>query len=475
MKMNALSRSLACVTACAILFAACGGGSSSSDDDGQKTGSIAGKALYSNATDHSGIVVFAESVAGNQTSSVRAAASGTAPARAADIAAETTTTADGTYTLDGLVPGTYAVYAVSNDTSEGAVCLSSVTVTALEVSDVEDLVLTATGKVSGKVNWNGQSKGNGGITVYIAGTSYMAFTAEDGTFVITGVPAAEGYQLFLVAEKKTYSWKTLSVVAKQDNPAGTYDNTNGYPSVTPHVTAETDPNGIKFTVRFPDDTWLNLYDAVTRTRYVYDHAAAGTYTFVYPLVKPGEKRTFDCHFGRNSVTGEDFHEYVGCVAGGGLGTFFDCTASSWTDIDLKYTESGSKRILKMTNWPSSLATLPSFVVGPSSAVEAYGVRVEAGLGKSDWTDSKFVFGYNIDLSDPDVNTQFRNTGVDVLNLDVEYGACYMTAAQINAKLANQKAFFDGFFIVKLVGYEGYFWTDRVTTGDLFFNVASLTP
>lgn len=294
--------------------------------------------------------------------------------------------------------------------------------------------------------------------------------------VITGVPAAEGYRLFLVAEKKTYSWKTISVVAKQDNPAGTYDNTNGYPSETTHVKVETDPKGIKFTIKMPEDTWLNLYDAVTRTRYVHVYDGAGTYTFVYPLVEPGKKATFDCHFGDSPVSGEEYHEYVGCVAGaGGLGKFFYYTASSWTNLALTYTESGSKRILKMTNWPSSLATLPSFVVGPASAVKTYGVRIEAGLGKSDWTDSKFVFGYDIDLLDPAVNTQFRDTGVDILNLDAEYGSCYMSAENINANLANQQAFFDGFFIVKINGYEGYFWTHRVTTGDLFYNAVSLTP
>jgi hypothetical protein len=58
-----------------------------------------------------------------------------------------------------------------------------------------DLNLTPTGKISGIVTLNNALNGNLGIVVFIAGTSYSAMTADNGSYTISGVPAGTGYVL----------------------------------------------------------------------------------------------------------------------------------------------------------------------------------------------------------------------------------------------------------------------------------------
>jgi len=72
-------------------------------------------------SDHSGIIIGAESVDGaGRTIAVRQAiAKGTVGSRA--IAAQATTDASGAYALTGLAAGTYTVYASSRDSLEKAV------------------------------------------------------------------------------------------------------------------------------------------------------------------------------------------------------------------------------------------------------------------------------------------------------------------------------------------------------------------
>ncbi|HNY22392.1 MAG TPA: carboxypeptidase-like regulatory domain-containing protein, partial [Treponemataceae bacterium] len=381
------------------------------------SGSITGKATFSNVADNSGILVFAEAVTGTQTLSVRAALStGIAQAVSArsvagsTVAAQTITASDGSFTLSDLAAGTYTVYAVSNDSSEGAVA-RTVTVSADTVATVETLVLTATGTVSGSVTWNGNSSGNGGILVYIAGTGYMAYTDDAGSFKITGVPAASAYQLYIVGKdgatkytsnkgddpvmyaKRTISWKTVDVTAKTDTAAGAYV-WHPYLAETEHVKVESDPNGIKFTVKLPADTSIQVYNDDDNTRYNPVTSGMGTYTFVYPLVTVG--KTYKFHvafigplFAKDTYA--EYNEYVGCVAGGGLGPFFDTSNAAYAQLKPAYTESGSKRLITLPNWTTPAGSLPSFVVGDSAKVSDYRLHFEFAIGASDWSNTNWFY------------------------------------------------------------------------------------
>lgn len=481
------------LTACAN--ASGGGGSNSGGiDSGAKTGSITGKATFSNAADNSGILVFAEAVTGNQTSSVRAALS-TGIARAVSarsaagstVAVQTTTSSDGSFTLPDLAAGTYTVYAVSNDSSEGAVA-RTVTVSADTAATVETLVLTATGTVSGTVTWSGASSGNGGILVYIAGTSYMAYTDDSGAFKITGVPAASAYQLCIVAKdgstkyssntgddsvmnaQRTISWKTVGVTAKTDTAAGAYV-WHPYLAETEHVKVESDPNGVKFTVKLPAKTAMDVYNDDDNTRYNPVTNGMGTYTFVYPLVTAGKTYRFHITFSGplfDIGTSAEYNEYVSCVAGGGLGPYFDSSNASYAQLKPAYTESGNKRLITLPNWTTPAGSLPAFVVGSSARITDYRLHFEFAIGASDWSNTNWFYSRDVNISDPILRTKFFSEGLDLLNSDA-YGSNWRTPSQINSPLAYKNFFCYATFAIKVSGYDGDFWINSVYSDQWTYN------
>jgi hypothetical protein len=98
------------------------------EPDTVNTGGITGKALFSGGNSHGGILVSLEETGGAVTQSVRAAArSGAIAARS--VTASTSTGPNGAYEFNGVIPGTYTIYASSRDSSEGAVA-ANVVVTA---------------------------------------------------------------------------------------------------------------------------------------------------------------------------------------------------------------------------------------------------------------------------------------------------------------------------------------------------------
>jgi hypothetical protein len=172
------------------------------------TGTIAGHALYSGQSDHSGILISAESVSGDTTLSVSRLLAGETGSAARAVAAQATTGGSGDYVLSDLEAGTYTVYARSEDSCQKAVT-TSVTVQAGRETAAADLRLTPTGDIAGKANLDGAASGNLGIVVFVAGTSYLAMAADDGTYRISGVPAGKGYTLF--ASKQGYDSATATV------------------------------------------------------------------------------------------------------------------------------------------------------------------------------------------------------------------------------------------------------------------------
>ena len=168
------------------------------------TGTITGKVTFSNVelADYSGIMISLDKTDGLRSIAVtRSSEQRSIENTARTIIASSTPQQDGSYKFENLEPGTYTVYASSSFSSEKAV-YTNVVVRSGENSVVESLQLTATGNIEGSVtiqNYDEESKtytyDNLGILVFVAGTSYMAMTDSNGNFIISGVPAGNGYQL----------------------------------------------------------------------------------------------------------------------------------------------------------------------------------------------------------------------------------------------------------------------------------------
>jgi hypothetical protein len=202
-----------------ILFSACQ--VPLTDSTAQATGSITGTIHYNGTGGSSGIIVSAESTSRGISASVAGVMAGSRSAGSArSIAAQTQTDAAGSYTLGGLVSGTYTVYASCPSSLEKAVT-TSVTVAAGKTAIATDLSLTPTGAIAGTVTLGSSTRGNLGIMVYVAGTSYFAMTADDGAFVISEVPAATGLALVVSMSGYDSYVASVSVTAGAVTQAGT--------------------------------------------------------------------------------------------------------------------------------------------------------------------------------------------------------------------------------------------------------------
>jgi len=151
-----------------------------------EAGALAGKALFLNEDDSSGIVISLE-----KTDGLRSLAS-----ESRDVSASTTTDKDGNYRISDLDMGVYTVYASSKNSSERAVSRNNIVVDSREVT-VEDLFLTPVGSVSGTVIVDDSTDKSIGVLVSIAGTSYMSTTDSLGKFKISDVPVGSNYMLVL--------------------------------------------------------------------------------------------------------------------------------------------------------------------------------------------------------------------------------------------------------------------------------------
>ena len=167
-------------------------------------GSITGRALYSNGENHSGILLTLD-----KTDGLRAISASDGSKAIEGICY---TKADGSYEFYNLTPGTYTIYASSNDAVEKAVS-TNVYVSEGKAVSVEDLNLTATGKISGKISVDGNDTGNEGFLVFVAGTSFMAATDSTGKYTITGIPAGTDYPVIASKGSYTVSLGTCSVNA----------------------------------------------------------------------------------------------------------------------------------------------------------------------------------------------------------------------------------------------------------------------
>lgn len=205
-----MRRAFFCLLAVAFVFFA---GCKTSVEEATKNGatekgSITGKAIYSNSSDYSGIVITIEKTDGlrsTRTADISRSADGTY-----------ITSSNGKYTFNDLTPGTYTVYASSQDSMEKAVSTNVVAVANRSVT-VSDLQLTATGSISGTITLDNSTDANYGFIIYVAGTSYSAMTDKSGAFKISGVPAGSGYSLVVSRGNFLYLWRNNISVQANNN------------------------------------------------------------------------------------------------------------------------------------------------------------------------------------------------------------------------------------------------------------------
>ncbi len=206
----------------AVLFS-CKTDISSSDNDSD--GTITGKALYSNADDHSGILVSIEKTDGLRAASIsnavdNASRSIYSSTSSRAILSNKVTASDGSYSFTNLESGTYSIYASSQNSLQKAV-VTNVVVSSGRTVTASELKLTATGSITGSIIVDGTDSGNLGFVVYVAGTSYMAYTDDSGNFEISNVPAGKNYQIVVQYGTFTYSWQTgFEVSAGESKNAG---------------------------------------------------------------------------------------------------------------------------------------------------------------------------------------------------------------------------------------------------------------
>ena len=152
-----------------------------SNDDEVKTGTIVGYAKYVNSDNHSGIQIRLVSTdsTGLFASDYCASRGISTPMRAVEDLQ--ITNKEGKFTFTNVLPGTYTIYASSDSTCEGAVT-TDISVQASQTVTIDDLGLTATGNLKGKILFDDISENLVRFDVFIDGTSYFAITDSEGNF-----------------------------------------------------------------------------------------------------------------------------------------------------------------------------------------------------------------------------------------------------------------------------------------------------
>lgn len=140
----------------------------------------------------------------------------------------------------------------------GAICLFAFVLSAVLFSGCdsgdESPESEHVGNVSGTVVVNSSANNNDGCLVCIAGTSYMATTAADGTFTISNVSAGTDYALKVAVNGLFETWKTVSVAAGETVDAGTrYVWTDGKQLFEGEVSMTAQSDGNHFVVAVPEN------------------------------------------------------------------------------------------------------------------------------------------------------------------------------------------------------------------------------
>ena len=204
---------------------------------------------------------------------------------AGPVPGATQTDADGTYQLGGLPAGVYTVTAFVPSTTEASAAIR-VTV-ATDVVDAPAMTFTPLGSIAGSVTL-GQTTGNAGIAVAVAGTSILTVTSDSGGYVLRGVPV--GSQK-VVATQAGYTGGSASAVVVA------YAKATTAPAIV--LAASTLTGGITGMVRIPGATATGVTvslsgvssgTAVTDSTgaYAFNQLAPGGYTVTVAVPSTAE-------------------------------------------------------------------------------------------------------------------------------------------------------------------------------------------
>ena len=216
MKKRRLSNLLGFTLLMASFFASCQVGVNDPSTQGTtKTGVITGKVIYENenVTDYSNIQVTLFSTNGLMATNYCVSRGIATNARS--VESITTTDQDGNYIFENVPEGVYTIYASSNSSKQKAVA-TNITVRAADKVTADDLRLIATGSIKGTITIDGKPIDVLGLDVFIAGTSYIAKVASDGTYEISDIPAETNYTLCVQKGEKTIIIKESIEVKAND-------------------------------------------------------------------------------------------------------------------------------------------------------------------------------------------------------------------------------------------------------------------
>jgi len=215
------------------------------------------------------------------------------------------TDSSGRFSIVGLPDGIYTV-TVKRESTLGAVVRDVVVGKVQQTRAVVDLdiVLTATGRMSGKVTLEGQSTDLYGSFVYAEGTSYIAATDGEGNFELKDIPVGT-YNIVFYHEGYLSYLKTAVVInAAVDNPVGTVSLTkkssNTYLSAITFSDGTLSPAFNKFITLY-DLNLLSGVNNITLTPTVEDSNSTVKVNGV--TVEPGvASEAFSVNPGKNVLT-----------------------------------------------------------------------------------------------------------------------------------------------------------------------------
>nr|MBP7553890.1 SUMF1/EgtB/PvdO family nonheme iron enzyme [Spirochaetota bacterium] len=128
---------------------------------------------------------------------------------------------NGIFEVTGMPEGTYTV-TVKKENTLGAVVKDVVVRNDRAIVDI-DIVLTATGRITGRVTLSDTTSDMYGSFVYAEGTSYIAATDGTGDFCIKSIPIGTYNIVFYHEGYNTYIKSNFTVTAAIDNSAGTIE------------------------------------------------------------------------------------------------------------------------------------------------------------------------------------------------------------------------------------------------------------
>jgi len=426
-----------------------------SNDDEVKTGTIVGYAKYVNSDNHSGIQIRLVSTdsTGLFASDYCASRGISTPMRAVEDLQ--ITNKEGKFTFTNVLPGTYTIYASSDSTCEGAVT-TDISVQASQTVTIDDLGLTATGNLKGKILLDDISENLVRFDVFIDGTSYFAITDSEGNFEISKIPAGKDYSLsvrqgnFL---KNLYS-KNLEVIANNTvilpeiTISSSELNNNTKENETNQITrCEATEEGIKFygnLLNNISNSNSNSYTSCTIkikdlennvsmiNNYQISTGLGGEWIYVYPLVTKGKEYKFEVtmSYFATEISSKQFT----ITAIGGLGEF---KVENANDYEVTLSDS---RVISRTE--------QQFTDNKNVPIYDYGTRYilySSNKNAIDMWDGSFW------LVDADSSKQIRNQEFDIPNVKAIAG--WITYEQLDLALQGRQLGVRSTSYIKIAGYD----------------------